>query len=120
MRVVIADLISTRGFVNKDTIVGGFGSRFQGFSWTTQWIERARKAYQNVPSVHAAYLASIFASAGHEIAFTQGPVLDGDLGLILTSIVDYRSEMEWAETARRHGMTVGLFGAMATHATEVV
>ena len=54
MRVVIADLVSTRGFVNKDTIVGGFGSRFQGFTWTTQWIERARKAYQNVPSVHAA------------------------------------------------------------------
>lgn len=131
MRVVIADLISTRGFVNKDTIVGGFGSRFQGFTWTTQWIERARKAYQNVPSVHAAYLAAIFGAAGHEVVFTQGDAqgiprassndrMEGDLALVLTSIVDFRSELEWADRARRRGMKVGLFGAMATHAPEVL
>jgi len=121
MRVVIADLTSTRGFVNKDTIVGGFGSRFQGFTWTTRWVERMRKLYQNIPSVHAAYLAAIFSNAGHEVAFTQGPVVEGDAALVLTSIVDFRSELEWAKTAKqRHGMTVGLFGAMATHAPEIV
>jgi len=120
MRVVIADLVSTKGFVNKDTIVGGFGSRFQGFSWTTRLIERARRTYQNVPSVHAAYLAAIFAAKGHEVVFTQGPIHDGDLGLVLTSIVDYRSELQWADAARQRGMKVGLFGAMATHATETV
>src|SRR5215471_16550906 len=120
MRVVIADLASDRGFVNKDTIVGGFGSRFQGFSWTTQWIERARKTFQNVTSVHAAYLAAIFGSAGHEVTFTEGPIPEGDLGLVLTSIVDYRAELAWADNARRKGLKVGLFGAMATHATDVV
>ena len=120
MRVVIADLVSPRGFVNKDTIVGGFGSRFQGSTWTTRWIERARKAYQNVPSVHAAYLASIFASAGHDVAFTQGPQVDGDLALVLTSIVDFRNELQWSDIARKKGLKVGLFGAMATHASEVI
>ncbi len=121
MRVVIADLKGTRGFVNKDTIVGGFGSRFQGFSWTTRWIERMRKIYQNVPSLHCGYLAAIFKNAGHEVVFTNGPVVKGDVGLVLSSIVDYRSEMEWAETAKRKfGMRVGMFGAMATHAPEVI
>src|ERR1051326_5967754 len=120
MRVVIADIKGRGGFVNKDTVVGGYGSRFQGFTWTTQWIERARKAFQNVPTVHGAYLAAIFAAAGHEVVFTQGPDLQGDLGLVLTSIVDFRNELEWADRARRRGMKVGLFDAMATHASEVI
>jgi len=118
MRVVIADLKSRDGFVNKDTIVGGFGSRFRGFSWTTRLIERVRKIYQNVPSIHSAYLAAIFSSAGHEVVFTDEQPVDGDLGLVLTSIVDYRHEIRWAEDARQRGMHVGFFGAMATHATE--
>ena len=118
MRVVIADLKSRDGFVNKDTIVGGFGSRFRGFTWTTRWIERVRTIYQNVPSIHSAYLAAIFSSAGHEVIFTDERPVDGDLGLVLTSIVDYRHEIRWAEQARRSGMRVGFFGAMATHATK--
>src|SRR5262245_28533472 len=119
MRVVIADLVGKRGFVNKDTIVGGFGARFHGFSFTTRWIERMRRLYQKVPSVHAAYLAAIFESAGHEVVFTQGPLVEGDMALVLTSIVDYRHEMQWADSARRRGIRVGLFGAMATHAHDV-
>lgn len=120
MRVVIADLKSRDGFVNKDTIVGGYGGRLRGFSWTTRLIERVRKIYQNVPSIHCAYLAAIFSSAGHEVVFTDEQPLDGDLGLVLTSIVDYRHEIRWAEDARRRGMHVGFFGAMATHVTEVL
>ena len=64
MRVVIADIKGRGGFVNKDTVVGGYGSRFRGFSWTTRWIERVRKLFQNVPSIHAGYLAAIFEGAG--------------------------------------------------------
>ena len=72
MRVVIADLEGRGGFVNKDTVVGGYGSRFRGFSWTTRWIERARKLFQNVPSIHGGYLAAIFDRAGHEVRVTKG------------------------------------------------
>ena len=73
MRVVIADLKGRGGFVNKDTVVGGYGSRFRGFSWTTRWIERARKLYQNVPSIHAGYLAAIFAQAGQDNQRRRSP-----------------------------------------------
>src|SRR5438045_8955852 len=97
MRVVIADIEGRGGFVNKDTIVGGFGSRFRGFSWTTRWIERLRKHYQNVPSVHAAYLAAIFAAKGHEVIFTDGPGVERDLALLLASIVDFRHEILWSQ-----------------------
>src|SRR5262245_62090400 len=101
MRIVLADLKGTDGFVNKDTIFGGFGLRFRGFSFTTRWIERIRKLYQNVPSIHAGYLAAILEQQGHEVVLTDGPHVEGDLALVLTSLVDYRNETAWAETARR-------------------
>src|SRR5438105_11011847 len=121
MRVVIADIEGRGGFVNKDTVVGGYGSRFRGFSWTTRWIERARKLFQNVPSIHAGYLAAIFEQAGHSVRVTRGEFVEGDIALILSSLVDYRHEIEWAEEAkRRHGMRVGFFGAPETHMPELL
>src|SRR5438132_2930312 len=121
MRVVIADIKGRGGFVNKDTVVGGYGSRFRGFSWTTGWIERARKLFQNVPSIHAGYLAAIFERAGHEVHVTNEEFVDGDIALVLSSLVDYRHEIEWAQEAkRRYGMRVGFFGAPATHMPELL
>src|SRR5437867_4004256 len=121
MRVVIADLKGRGGFVNKDTAVGGYGSRFHGFSRTTRWIERLRKLYQNVPSIHAGYLAAIFAQSGHDVRITRDRVLEGDVALVLSSIVDHRHEVEWAEEARqRFRMRVGFFGAPATHMPELL
>src|SRR5438876_264309 len=114
MRVVIADIKGRGGFVNKDTVVGGYGSRFRGFSWTTRWIERVRKLYQNVPSIHAGYLAAIFEQAGHSVRVTRGEFVEGDIALILSSLVDYQ------EAKRRHGMRVGFFGAPATHMPELL
>jgi len=122
MRVVIADLKGRGGFVNKDTVVGGYGSRFRGFSWTTRWMERLRKLFQNVPSIHAGYLAAILERAGHEVRLTREEHIDGDITLILSSLVDYKHEVEWAqETKRRHpGTRVGFFGAPATHMPELL
>src|SRR6185369_11043904 len=100
MRVVIADLAGRIGFVNKDTVVGGYGSRFRGFSWTTRWIERLRKLFQNVPSIHAAYLAAIFEQAGHEVRVTSDQCVEGDIALVLSSLVDYKHELEWAREAK--------------------
>ena len=121
MRVVIADIKGRGGFVNKDTVVGGYGSRFRGFSWTTRWIERARRLFQNVPSIHAGYLAAIFEQAGHDVRVTRDEFVEGDVALILSSLVDYRHEIEWAEEAkRRYGTRVGFFGAPATHMPELL
>jgi radical SAM superfamily enzyme YgiQ (UPF0313 family) len=121
MRVVIADLKGRGGFVNKDTVVGGYGSRFKGFSWTTNWIERVRKLFQNVPSIHCGYLAAIFEQGGHDVRVTTDEYVDGDIALVLGSLVDYRHELEWArENKRRFGTRVGFFGAVATHLPELL
>src|SRR5262245_47773098 len=122
MRVVIADLKGRVGYVNKDTVVGGYGSRFQGFSWTTRQIERVRKLFQNVPSIHAGYLAAIFEQAGHDVRITAEEHVEGDVSLILSSLVDYKHEIEWAREAKQkyRRMRVGFFGAPPTHMPELV
>ncbi len=119
-RIVLADLKGRGGYVNKDTVAGGFGSRFRADSVTTRFEKNFRRVLQNLPSIHISYLASIFAAAGHEVVFTQedNPV-DGDLAIVLTSLVDYRHEAEWAARARKRGVKVGLIGAAATHLPEV-
>src|SRR5437899_12311360 len=96
MRVVIADIKGRGGFVNKDTVVGGYGSRFRGFSWTTNWIERVRKLFQNVPSIHAGYLAAIFEKAGHDVRITRDEYVEDDIALNYRSLVNYTHDNERA------------------------
>ncbi len=118
--VVIADLKGKGGFVNKDTVAGGYGSRFHGDSFATRLAKNLRRVFQNVPSIHVGYLASIFAQAGHKVLVTRDDrKVEGDLGLVLTSLVDYKHECEWARAARTRGMKVGFFGTPATHMPEL-
>src|SRR5437588_437559 len=77
MRVVLADLKSDRGFVSKDTVVGGYGSRLDPFSRVTSVISYVKQQFHDVPSVHMAYVAAILARAGHEVKWTRGEVMAG-------------------------------------------
>src|SRR6185503_3580982 len=97
MRVVLADLKSGRGFVSKDTVVGGYGSRLDPFSRVTGVISYLKKHFHDVPSVHMAYVAAILARAGHEVKWTRGAMIDGDVALVLSSLVDYKNETKWAD-----------------------
>jgi radical SAM superfamily enzyme YgiQ (UPF0313 family) len=108
------------GYVNKDTVAGGYGSRFQGHSFTTRFEKNLRRMLQNLPSIHIGYLASIFANAGHEVMVTRSdqPV-EGDLAIVMTSLVDYRHEREWAVAVQKRGTKVGFVGTAATHLPEL-
>src|SRR5258705_10942484 len=100
MRVVLADLKSTRGFVSKDTVVGGYGSRLDPFTRVTSVISYVKKQFHDVPSVHMAYTAAILARAGHETRWTRGEMVDGDVPLVLSSLVDHKAETAWADSIR--------------------
>ena len=104
MRVLLADLKSNRGFVSKDTVVGGYGSRLDPFSRVTSVIAYLKDQFHDVPSVHMAYLAAILARAGHDVKWTRGDFLDGDVALVLTSIVDHKNETAWADAMRARGV----------------
>src|SRR6266516_2924437 len=114
MRVVLADLRSTRGFVSKDPVVGGFGSRLQPFSRVTAVISYLKKQFHDVPSVHMAYMAAILTRGGHEVAWTRDELAEGDVALVLSSLVDYRNETSWADRMRARGVAVGFVGITAS------
>ncbi len=119
MRVVLADLKSDRGFVSKDTVVGGYGSRLDPFSRVTAVITYVKRQFHDVPSVHMAYVAAILARAGHEVKWTRGDLMDGDVALVLSSLVDYRNETAWADQMRARGVKVGFIGITASKMPEL-
>ena len=118
--IVLADLKVKGGFVNKDTVAGGYGSRFRADSVMTRVAKNIRRVFQNLPSIQIGYLAAIFAQAGYKVVYTRGEQVEGDLALVLTSIVDYKNERAWAQEARQRGLRVGFFGTTATHMPELV
>jgi anaerobic magnesium-protoporphyrin IX monomethyl ester cyclase len=118
--VVLADLRAKGGSVAKDTVAGGYGSRFRGDSVTTRLATNVRRVFLNVPSIHVGYLAAIFSRAGHKVIVTHDDKpIAANLALVLTSLVDYRHERAWANEARSRGIRVGFFGAPATHLPEL-
>ena len=119
MRVVLADLKSNRGFVSKDTVVGGYGSRLDPFSRVTRAAAYVKKQFHDVPSVHMAYLAAILARAGHEVKWTREALVDGDVALILSSLVDFKNETKWADQMRAKGVKVGFIGITASKMPEL-
>jgi anaerobic magnesium-protoporphyrin IX monomethyl ester cyclase len=83
-------------------------------------VKNVRRVFINLPSLHTGYLAAIFAQAGHKVIVTRDDRrVDGDLALVLTSLVDYKHECEWASSARARGVRVGFFGTPATHLPEL-
>lgn len=113
MRIVLADIKGGNGFIGKDTVAGGYGSRLRPFSRVTRVVARMKRGFVNMPSVHLAYAAAIAARAGHEVAVSEGEPIDGDVAIVLSSIVDYRREMAWARAMRSRGARVGFIGLAA-------
>ena len=113
MRVVLTDIESTEGFTTKDTVAGGYGSRLRPFSKVTRVIAGVKSAFHKLPSVHLAYAAALARRAGHEVAFSTGEVVDGDVAIVLSSLVDHRREREWARAMRARGVRVGFVGLAA-------
>src|SRR5436309_13366909 len=103
MRVVLADLKSNRGFVSKDTVVGGYGSRLDPFSRVTAVISYLKKQFHDVPSVHMAYIAAILAPAGHDVRWTRGEFVDAAVAILLSSLVDHKNEPARADAMAARG-----------------
>ena len=119
MRVLLADVKSDRGFVSKDTVVGGYGSRLDPFSRVTTVMAYLKKKFHDVPSVHMAYIAAILARAGHEVTWTRGEETPADVALVLSSLVDHKNETAWADRMRAKGVKVGFIGITASKMPEL-
>jgi anaerobic magnesium-protoporphyrin IX monomethyl ester cyclase len=114
MRIVLADLKGRQGYVSKDTIAGGYGSRLQPFSFATRLYAYFKTKFYRLPSIQMAYLAAICAERGHEVCFTQEELPDGDVAFVQSSLIDFENELDWADKARQRGLKVGFVGLTAS------
>ena len=119
MRVVLTDIEGKEGFTSKDTVAGGYGSRLRPFSKVTRVIARLKRAFVKLPSVHLAYAAALARRAGHDVVFSSGELLEGDVAIVLSSLVDHRRESEWAQAMRARGVRVGFIGLAAQKLPEL-
>src|SRR3954470_7234015 len=115
MRIVLADLKGGDGFVSKDTVAGGYGSRLRPFSKTTAVIASIKRRFHDLPSVHLGYAAALAARAGHVVTASSGDLTDGDVAIVLSSLVDHRRETEWGRAMRDRGVQVGFIGLAASN-----
>src|SRR5207249_821864 len=76
MRVVLADLKSTDGFVSKDTVAGGYGSRLRPLSRVARVFAGVKQRLHAPPSVQMAYLAALADERGHDVRFTRGEPIE--------------------------------------------
>ncbi len=73
-----------------------------------------KRRLHDLPSVQLAYVAALAARAGHEVMPSQGALVDADVAIVLSSLVDYRRETVWAEKMRARGTRVGFVGLAAS------
>ena len=108
MRIVLADLKGGNGFISKDTVAGGYGSRLRPFSKVTSIVAGVKRGFHDMPSVQLAYAAALAARAGHTVVASSGEHVDGDVAIVLSSLVDFLRETEWARmTAIMQAMLEG-------------
>ena len=110
MRIVLADIRGGDGFLSKDTVAGGYGSRLRPFSKVTRVVAAVKRRFHDVPSVHLAYVAALASRAGHDVVGSRGEPVDGDVAIVLSSLVDHRAETTWADRMRARGVRVGFIG----------
>jgi radical SAM superfamily enzyme YgiQ (UPF0313 family) len=119
MRLVLADVDGGEGFTSKDTVAGGYGSRLRPFSKVTRVIAGLKSKFHRLPSVHLGYAAALAQRAGHDVAFSNGAIVDGDVAIVLSSLVDHRRESEWGRAMRARGVRVGFIGLAAQKLPEL-
>jgi len=119
MRIVLADLKGGDGFISKDTVAGGYGSRMRPFSKVTRLVAGVKRRFHDLPSVHLAYVAALAARAGHQVVASRGELVDADVAIVLSSLVDYKRETAWARAMRARGVRVGFLGLAAQKLPEL-
>jgi radical SAM superfamily enzyme YgiQ (UPF0313 family) len=119
MRVLLVDLPAREGVVSKDTVVGGYGSRLVPFTRVTAFIGALKRRLHDVPSVQLASIAGVLAQYRHDVVWSRGEIVDADVAIVLSSLVDHVHEAAWSDEARRRGIRTGFVGLAASKMPEL-
>jgi len=76
-------------------------------------VAATKRRFHDLPSVHLAYAAAIARRAGLDVVTSRGRLVDADVAIVLSSLVDHRHETAWARAMRARGARVGFIGIAA-------
>jgi len=66
-----------------------------------------------------AYLAAIFARAGHEVKYVEDKIEKADIVFLASSMVDYENEINWIKKIKASGSKIGVIGPFAGQKPEL-
>lgn len=117
MKINLLEVYSRKSqYINKD-VMGGYGMIAEiGDSFFAKLIEKQKKKSVNFPVLALAYLSAILKRNGHQVDYQQNVLpKDSDLVIIPSSIVDYKSEIDFAKKIKKETKAkVGFFGPFAS------
>ena len=123
MKVALLDVRGEpfkRKAVYKD-FSNGFGTAFWiGDSLRAKFIEFSKRHLLEFPSPMMGYAAAQLGEAGHSVQYVENQVVEADLVIIKSSIVDYKAELAFAQRYREEtGAKVGFIGAFSGQMPEL-
>ena len=122
MKITLLEVAGKKdGYLNKD-VMGGYGEVCKiGDSFLARVIEKQKKDNIRLPLSVYGYLAAIFYNNNHKVEYLINKVPeDSDLVIIYSSIIDYKTELAFAqEIKNKTNAKVGFIGAFATAKPEV-
>lgn len=120
MKICFFDVKSGRkACINKD-FMGGYGWAFNaGKSLPARLINFVKKAGEKLPIMSFGYLAAIFAENGWDVEYAENAIPDSNLVIIQSSMVEHRTEIEWARRLKNAGKTVGFIGPFSGAMPEI-
>lgn len=116
MRIALVETRGDRVAVNKDQ-AGSFGTATDvGNGLFGMVLNRIKRRGIRTPAIFMAYMSAILAKDGHDVTFyDRFPDDSNDFVIIMSSIVDYKNEIELAKQIKRSSKAkVGFIGAFAT------
>ena len=108
-------LLNTLGKANEKKVVvknyaGGFGTGFWvGDSKRAKFIEESKKSFLKILDVSLVYVATILKKAGHDVSYVENQIVECDFVIIKSSIVDYKTELEFAKRYKKETNAIVVF-----------
>ncbi len=121
MKITLLNAHSKKNYCSNKDVMGGFGLVTKiGNSPLVKLIEVAKKKGVKLPIIDFAYLAAILARNGHDVEYKENTIPDADLVIIHSSIVDYKTELNYARLIKnRTKAKIGFIGPFASFRPEI-
>lgn len=120
MKIALLGINSKRkACVNKD-FMGGYGWAFNaGDSFPARMINYVKRIGEKLPIMSFGYLAAILSEKGCEVEYAENRIPSADVVIMQSSMVEHKTEIEWARKLKKAGRSVGFIGPFSSAMPDI-